>query len=108
MHNPISLTIMMMGVLSLGACASGALPPPTALGEPSAGTPIGRRAAIRAQLAPICGRPASDAELTTAADYVEAHRAELRAVAVVRTLSRLDTAVRTCRGQGRNMKGAGR
>jgi hypothetical protein len=86
----------------LGACEDANRAPPLAAVRTilALDTPAARKAEIRRQLAALCPTPLSDADLETAAAYVEAHR-DKGAVAIVRALSRLDAEARTCRDMKR-------
>lgn len=83
----------------LAGCGHGLMPmsPPVAALPLPAGSPD-RHAAIVHQIAPACPAPLSAAQLTRAADYLDAHP---DAVAIIGDLDRLDRAARICRGQPR-------
>lgn len=83
-------------LLSLSSgCA--ATPPPLAAVQSAQTGPDARRADIHRQLAPLCPAPLSGADLSAAADLVEAYP---RAAPVVGRAYRMHREARICRGLG--------
>ena len=86
--------VLMAALLSPPSCAPA--PPASAVVSVRAADPATRRAEILRQIRAICPRPMTAAELTAAADHVEAHP---EATPLVRRLDLFDRQSRICRGE---------
>lgn len=71
------------------------MPPASAVVSAHTIDPGARRAEILRQIRVICPRPMAAAELTAAADHLDAHP---EALALVRRLDLFDRQARVCRG----------
>ena len=94
-----SLPLLPILTCLLASCAPNEPPPARAVAAVlSERAPAARKAAIRAQLAPICPTPLSDDELEWAAQFVEENRSR-GATWIAGRLLTMHRETRICRGK---------
>lgn len=93
-----SLPLLTTLTILLASCAPSEPPPARAVAAVlSNRAPAARKAAIRAQLAPLCPAPLSDEELEWAAQFVEENRSR-GATWIAGRLLKMHRETRICRG----------